>query len=129
MNSLEADELTPEARARLLTYFHYPAEWSFEGLYPEAVARLQLAEVLSELGISRDAFVSLPPEHSREWGSEHFRTAAILFWLRQPRTPEMTAALKAALRSDSNKPMARAFLRELENETPPILPTWDSSSP
>jgi hypothetical protein len=109
-------ELTPEASAKLLKYLEYPDEWSVAGLYPEEVARLQLAEVLSDLGLTREEFLSLPPDRVRESGSEHFRTAAISYWLGRSRTPAIAAALKAALLRDPHGPMARSFLRELENQ-------------
>ena len=112
------NNLAPELIERLLKYLRYPDEWSLPGLYPEEIAVLQLEEVLRELGVSREAFASLPPDHFMELGSEHFRTATILYWVRRPRAPEITAALKSALRSDPHKPMAKSFLRELEGQAP-----------
>jgi hypothetical protein len=112
----EPFNLTRDSIARLLRYLDYPEQWSLEGLYPEELARIQLAEILRKLGITGDVFVQLPPDRSYGPGSEHFRAAAISYWLRRPRSPEVTNALKAALRSDPDRPMANAFFRELEGQ-------------
>jgi hypothetical protein len=111
-------DVPQEVVSRLLRYLSYPTEWAQGGLYPQELARVQLAEVLDDLGIGREAFASLPGDFVNDVGSEHFRAAAILYWLRRPRTPEINNALKVALQSDPDKPMGRAFLRELENQIP-----------
>lgn len=111
-------EFTQATRLRLLHYLGYPCEWLHSGLYPEDVARLQLKEVLEELHLDQGTFERLPDDRRYGSGSEHFRAAAIIYWLRRSRSMEVTAALKAALASDPDKPMARAFLRELEREKP-----------
>lgn len=116
--SNERIELTQATRSRLLHYLSYPSEWLQSGLYPEDIARVQLKEVLEHLHLDQVVFERLPDDRSYGSGSEHFRAAAILYWLRRSRSSEVTAVLKAALANDPDKPMARAFLRELETQNP-----------
>lgn len=116
--SNDAIDLSQETKSRLLHYLSYPKTWLESGLYPEDVARLQLKEVLEHLHLDRGAFERLPDDNRYGPGSEHFRAAAIIYWLRRSRPSEITAALKTALANDPDKPMARAFLRELASQNP-----------
>jgi len=112
----EPVEITAEATCRLLQYLSYPSEWSQNELYATELARVQLMEVLKHLHLDQAAFERLPRDNIYGAGSEHFRAAAILYWLRRRRSPEITAALKGALSNDPDKSMARAFLRELDRQ-------------
>jgi len=92
-------------------------------MYPESMAAMQLEEVLHRLRIDLPGFLILPSTTTLPDGAEHFRAAAIAYWLKQERTSEQTEKLCRLIALDPDAPMARAFMRELGcnrgEETPP----------
>jgi hypothetical protein len=87
-------------------------------MYPSEIANRQLEMVLQKLGCSVEEFLSNPAVITLGLGSEHFRAAVISYWLSRRRTTQETENLKYLLALDPDKPMARAYLRELSSAAP-----------
>ena len=101
-------------RERLLRFLEFPQGWNSGEMYPETFFELQFSSVLEERGISEHEFMSIPEAETYGLGSEHFRAAVILHWLRKDRSIYETACLRDLLLSDPDQPMAKAFLKELD---------------
>jgi hypothetical protein len=120
MRALETTSLTKfsneEVRIRLARFLEYPKGWLEQDLLPDELLCTQAAEVLRELALDEESFLALPSDKTYGPGSEHFRAAAVMYWLKRERTRSITAALESAIAADPDKPMSRWLLKELSSQ-------------
>lgn len=113
MQDIEWSELLEE---RLLQCLGFPLAWQQMKMYPRIFFQLQLEAVLQELGCDAAGLLIAPKsDHFRIKGS-HFRAAVVNYWLSKNRTEEETKNLHLLLAMEPDKPMGKAYLRELKSQ-------------